>query len=43
MLHSCILYKRLQVWLDGHLCAVHDVADMLSVWLTYVVLSTQVR
>ena len=25
----CILYQRLQVRLDGHLCAVHAVADML--------------
>ena len=26
-----LLYQRLQVRLDGHLCAVHDVADMQEV------------
>ena len=38
----CILYQRLQVWLDGRFCAAHAVADMLrSVRLTDLCLVTQ--
>ena len=40
----CIVYRRLQVRLDGHFCAVHAVADTLrSVCLTIFVFAAQVR